>query len=212
MRRAAVTASVGLIVVAVLLLLPPSALAAEPTARVIASKTTWLAGDQVSIGFEATNPLDATTVGDLYFGFIHPDGVQTFFFTSLGALRATVDLRAAVAIMPAPPGLFVSRPTFLQLTVPAGGFPGFPDGTYTFFAALLRRSALTDGVLGAGDLLAVHTVPIAYSSAPPPSWLVQVNAWRAHAGLAAVGENPVWSAGDTLHGRYSVKHDVLEHD
>ncbi len=49
---------------------------------------------------------------------------------------------------------------------------------------------------------------------PPPSapWLKEVNAWRAHAGLPPVTENPIWSEGDVLHGRYSVKEDILEHD
>lgn len=43
-------------------------------------------------------------------------------------------------------------------------------------------------------------------------WLTQVNAWRARGGLPPVTENPVFSQGDVLHARYSVKHDVLIHD
>lgn len=46
---------------------------------------------------------------------------------------------------------------------------------------------------------------------PAPEWLAYVNDYRAMAKLPRVTENPDWSYGDWLHGRYSVKNDVLAH-
>jgi len=46
----------------------------------------------------------------------------------------------------------------------------------------------------------------------PPDWLVYVNQYREMANLPSVVANSDWSYGNVLHGRYSVKNDVLIHD
>ncbi|MCS6883274.1 MAG: CAP domain-containing protein [Oscillochloridaceae bacterium] len=43
------------------------------------------------------------------------------------------------------------------------------------------------------------------------SWLDYVNYHRATARLPPVTENPSWSYGNTLHARYTVKNDLVEH-
>jgi hypothetical protein len=45
-----------------------------------------------------------------------------------------------------------------------------------------------------------------------PDWLDYVNFYRTMANLPAVSENQAWSHGNDLHGRYSVKNDILIHD
>lgn len=54
----------------------------------------------------------------------------------------------------------------------------------------------------------LHGLP----QAPAAEWLDYVNYYRAMAELPQVAENPDWSYGNVLHGRYSVKNDVLIHD
>jgi uncharacterized protein YkwD len=46
---------------------------------------------------------------------------------------------------------------------------------------------------------------------PGPEWLAYVNDYRAMAALPPVTENPDWSYGNWLHGRYVVKNDLLTH-
>ena len=49
----------------------------------------------------------------------------------------------------------------------------------------------------------------AAQTAPQTTWLQDLNAYRASAGLAPVTENPSWSAGAALHARYTVKTDIF---
>ncbi len=81
-----------------------------------------------------------------------------------------------------------------------------PNGTY--YVRVRGANACGSGAASSDIAVTVG------GSAPPPQadWLTQVNLWRARAGVPAVGENPVWSQGDFLHSRYSVKNDVLQHD
>ncbi len=44
-----------------------------------------------------------------------------------------------------------------------------------------------------------------------PDWLARLNAYRSMADLPALQENPEWSEGDSLHARYMVKNDRVEH-
>ncbi len=46
---------------------------------------------------------------------------------------------------------------------------------------------------------------------PGLEWLDYVNQFRALANLPHLTENPTWSAGGVLHGRYMVKNDVITH-
>jgi uncharacterized protein YkwD len=81
------------------------------------------------------------------------------------------------------------------------------DGTYY----IRVRAVNACNTQGAASSEVVARVGV---SQPPPEldWLTQVNDWRARTGLGPVTENPTFSAGDVLHARYSVKHDILMHD
>ena len=83
-----------------------------------------------------------------------------------------------------------------------------PNGVYN-----IRVRARSSCGLGPPSANAVANVG-GGGGAPPPSgdWLAILNAWRAHAGLGPVTENPTYSAGDLLHARYSVKNNNLIHD
>lgn len=48
-------------------------------------------------------------------------------------------------------------------------------------------------------------------SQPPGDWRGRVNYYRGLSGLPGVTENPDWSAGGVLHGRYLVKNNVIAH-
>jgi hypothetical protein len=53
---------------------------------------------------------------------------------------------------------------------------------------------------------------VAPSNVPVDDWLSYVNYYRAMAKLPAVAGNLDWAYGNELHGRYSVKNDILIHD
>jgi hypothetical protein len=55
-------------------------------------------------------------------------------------------------------------------------------------------------------------VYVAPSNVPIDDWLSYVNYYRAMANLPAVAGNLDWAYGNELHGRYSVKNDILIHD
>lgn len=78
-----------------------------------------------------------------------------------------------------------------------------------FVVSLLAGLAL--GVLP--NVPAANPSPIHIDSTPTAGsgWLDRLNSWRASTGLAALSENPAWSAGDYNHALYIVKNGLVTH-
>lgn len=80
-----------------------------------------------------------------------------------------------------------------------------------------RRAGRSRVLLGAGlvALIAIGASACTPVKEPakgrPGTWLATVNYYRSLAGLAGVTENPAFSYGNYLHGRYMVKNNVLQH-
>jgi len=81
----------------------------------------------------------------------------------------------------------------------------------TLFAslALLPGSAVF-GTGGIASSTSVH-LPLVIRQPSQGGWLDYVNYYRAMAGLPPVTEHARWSYGNTLHARYMVKNDIVEH-
>ena len=81
----------------------------------------------------------------------------------------------------------------------------------TLFAslALLPGSAVF-GTGGIASSTSVH-LPLVIRQPSQTGWLDYVNYYRAMAGLPLVTEHTSWSYGNTLHARYMVKNDIVEH-
>jgi hypothetical protein len=113
------------------------------------------AGDLLSIGLDAANPA-AGSEADLYVGALLPDGHSVAFMNAQGQVVGSGNLMAPVSFIPAqvgPPGGRVASSAFLVMPVPPPGV--LPPGAYTLFAALARRGAFADNVIGQGDILAI---------------------------------------------------------
>lgn len=83
------------------------------------------------------------------------------------------------------------------------------------FLALLAlslplRSSAVFGTAGPSSAASVH-LPLVIRQPSQAGWLDYVNYYRAMARLPPVTENTSWSYGNTLHARYMVKNDILEH-
>jgi hypothetical protein len=132
----------------------------RPTARVTLNGRQFRAGQTLTIGLDAQNPL-GDPAADLYVGVVLPDGGTAVFFAGPGVLWGTVPLSAPAGFvrMPMPPSFEVSLPLFFQFTLPAGLTPG----TYAVFAALVRSGALEDGRIDPGDVIDLHVATFAFS-------------------------------------------------
>jgi len=74
---------------------------------------------------------------------------------------------------------------------------------------LNRRNRQTGCVILLLTILCVHGSHSAAQTSISPSWLQDLNAYRAAAGLPALAENVAWSDGATQHARYAVKTDTF---
>lgn len=101
-----------------------------------------------------------------------------------------------------PPPFTVTSQAFIPAGYTAGQLePGVPTATATTPPAGPTPTSTTP----AGPT-PTSTTPAAQD------WLAYVNFIRSLAGLPAVTENPVWSAGDVAHSKYMVKNQVIGHD
>ncbi len=84
-----------------------------------------------------------------------------------------------------------------------------------FFLALLALSSTlqSSAVFGTAGLSSSTPVylPLVIRQPSQAGWLDYVNYYRAMARLPPVTENTSWSYGNTLHARYMVKNDIVEH-
>lgn len=121
------------------------------------NRTVVSAGDTLTVGATVTNA-GGGPVADFYFAIVLPDGSTVVSAgPGIGARFGRFnDLRTLV---PVATGIGLGAPfTYQNDTFFAYTFNGSePRGTYRVYFASLRRGALGDGVIGAGELLALTT-------------------------------------------------------
>lgn len=123
-------------------------------------------GETLTVGITVNNP-GGLPAADFYLLLLLPDG-QTVVSTGPGVgvrfgtvanLRTLVPIVRGVSLAGAFP--YAASPFFSHT------FTGVePQGTYQFFFAAFRTGALDDGVIGAGELLAVASQSFAMSLSP----------------------------------------------
>ena len=131
-----------------------------PTLALGVNRRLARAGDTLRIAIRATTGTE-TILADAYFGFVLPDGQTAAFVTSLDPLAGVFTSLAgdARAFPPLAPGVIIPAGTaatiedFVAYTFGASE----ASGPYVVFAVLTRPSALADGRVDPGDLLAVAT-------------------------------------------------------
>jgi hypothetical protein len=120
-----------------------------PTIGVSLSARTLNAGEVLTIGLTVHNGATGVPL-DLYVGLYLPDN-QIAYFRSPG-LAGLDDLPSTTPtpMQLVPAGASLTLPRFVEVALP----PGAPPGTYQFFAALVTRGAVSDGLVSHSDLAA----------------------------------------------------------
>jgi hypothetical protein len=137
-----------------------------PSLAVTVNQTSFRTGETLRVGLSASNP-GAPLAVDLYVLGQLPDGVSAVFLASLASPVF------APALLSADPRTFaaaargVTLPQGFQTTLDpifAYTFTGAePPGQYVVTVALTAAGALADGVVGAGDILALVTAQFTFA-------------------------------------------------
>lgn len=138
--------------------------ATGPALGILLPTTIFKPGDPLTLGVSVANP-GSGPMADFFFGIRLPDGV-TAVSVRLGSTPVFGSFANMTSLRPVAAGInlsgpfAVSQPALFQYQ-----FNGSePVGEYLVYFAALRAGALNDGVVGAGDLLALQTQTFSFAT------------------------------------------------
>jgi hypothetical protein len=137
----------------------------DPSLDVSLNQTTYGLNQRLTLGVKVQTP-GGGPVCDFFIGIILPDGATAVsvrlgappVFGAVANLRSLVPIAAGVSLA----NSFAVDQTLFEYTFVGGE----PLGDYLVYFASVRTGALTDGVIGPGELLALETQTFRFTTTP----------------------------------------------